>query len=124
MKSPFTDGETQLKKEQKNFVFRKESFTVLYHYYVCNDTKEQFTTTELDTLNISQVHNKYREKYGIPFTDEIINIRKKYDLNASKMSEVLGLGTNGYRNYEAGEIPSVATGRLIRLAEKPDEFIK
>ncbi|MBK8787021.1 MAG: DUF4065 domain-containing protein [Chitinophagaceae bacterium] len=124
MKSPFTNGETQLKKEHRDFVFRKESFTVLYHYYVCKDTKEQFTTSSIDTLNLAQVHNKYREKYGIPFTDEIIDIRKKYGLSASKMSEVLGFGANGYRNYEDGEIPSVANGRLIRLAERPEEFIE
>jgi len=40
------------------------------------------------------------------------------------MSEVLGLGANIYRSYEAGEMPSVATGRLIRLAQDPKEFAK
>jgi uncharacterized phage-associated protein len=75
-------------------------------------------------LNINQVYNKYREKYGIPFVDEIKRIRDQYDLSAAKMSEVLGLGANIYRNYEAGEMPSVATGRLIRLAEDPREFMK
>lgn len=124
MKSPFTNGEAQLKKEERQLIFRKESFTILYHYYVCEDTFEQFTTTEIDTLNLNQVHNKYREKYGIPFTDEIKNIRESYGLSAAKMSDVLGLGANVYRNYEAGEIPSVATGRLIRLSEDPEEFRK
>lgn len=124
MKSPFTGGAAKLEKEPRVLEYRKDSFEVLYHYYVCVDTGEQFTTTEIDTLNINQVHNKYREKYGIPFTDEIKSIREKYGLSAAKMSEVLGLGANVYRNYEAGEIPSVATGRLIRLAEDPEEFKK
>lgn len=124
MKSPFTGGATKLEKEPRVLEYRKDSFEVLYHYYVCVDTDEQFTTTEIDTLNLNQVHNKYREKYGIPFTDEIRNIREKYGLSAAKMSEVLGLGANVYRNYEAGEMPSVATGRLIRLAEAAEEFGK
>jgi hypothetical protein len=124
MKSPFTGGDAELKKEVRVLEFRRDQFEVLYHYFVCSDTKEQFTTTAIDTLNINQVHNKYREKYGIPFTDEIKNIREKYDLSAIKMSEVLGLGANIYRNYETGEMPSVATGRLIRLAEDPKEFRK
>lgn len=124
MKSPFTNGEAVLKKELRKLIYRKEEFSIWAHYYLCKDTKEQFTTTDLDNLNLTQVHNKYREKYGIPFTDEIIELRKKYDLSATKMSEVLGLGTNSYRNYESGEIPSVATGRLIRLAERPEEFIQ
>jgi putative zinc finger/helix-turn-helix YgiT family protein len=124
MKSPFTGGATKLEKELRILEYRKDSFEVLYHYYVCVDSNEQFTTTEIDTLNLNQVYNKYREKYGIPFTDEIKNIREKYGLSAAKMSEVLGLGVNVYRNYEAGEMPSVATGRLIRLAEDANEFGK
>ena len=124
MKSPFTNGETQLQKEKRQLTYRKETFTVSYHYYVCIDTAEQFTTDELDTLNVNQVHNKYREKFGIPFIDEIIRIRNQYGLTAIKMSEVLGLGANSYRNYENGEIPSVANGRLIKLAERPREFLE
>lgn len=124
MKSPFTGGEAKLGKEVRSFEFRKDLFEVLFHFYTCIDTGEQFTTTEIDTLNVNQIHNKYREKYGIPFIDEIRNIRSKYGLSAAKMSEVLGLGANIYRNYEAGEMPSVSTGRLIRLAEDPEEFKK
>jgi transcriptional regulator with XRE-family HTH domain len=124
MKSPFTGGDAELKKEPRTLEYRKDPFEILYHFYQCVDSGEQFTTTEIDTLNINQVHNKYREKYGIPFTDEIRDIREQYGLSATKMSEVLGLGVNVYRNYEAGEMPSVATGRLIRLAQVPDEFRK
>jgi uncharacterized phage-associated protein len=122
MKSPFTGGDAKLMKEPRVLEYRKDSFEVIYHYYVCADSGEQFTTTEIDTLNVAQVHNKYRAKYGIPFTDEIRSIRDRYGLSAAKMSEVLGLGANVYRNYEGGEMPSVATGRLIRLAEVPAEF--
>lgn len=124
MKSPFTGGETKLVKEIRELEYRKEPFDIYYHYYVCIDTREQFTTTELDTLNITQVHNKYRSKYGIPFVDEIKSTRERYGLSAARISEVLGLGVNVYRNYESGEMPSVATGRLIRLAEDPGEFIR
>jgi uncharacterized phage-associated protein/DNA-binding transcriptional regulator YiaG len=124
MKSPFTGGDTLLKTEIRQLEFRKEAFDIVYHFYECVDSKEAFTTAELDTLNITQVHNLYRAKYGIPFIEEIKNIREKYGLSAVKMSEVLGLGTNVYRQYESGEMPSVATGRLIRLSEDPEEFGK
>lgn len=124
MKSPFTGGKVRLVRETRKLEYRKEAFDIVYHYYLCEDSGEQFTTTELDTLNINQVHNTYRAKYGIPFKDEIRNIREKYALSAAKMSEVLGLGANVYRNYESGEMPSVATGRMIRMAEDAAEFSK
>ena len=122
MKSPFTDGEADLRKEERTMEFRKEPFTVWYQFYVCRETGEQFTTDQLDEVNLSQVYNQYRVKYGIPFPDEIKGLREQYGLPATKMSELLGLGINVYRNYEAGEVPSVSNGRLIQMIKDPKEF--
>ncbi len=96
----------------------------LAHYYVCLDTQEQFTTTELDMLNINQVYNQYRVKYGIPFPDEISSVRTFYGLSASKMSEILGLGANQYRLYENGEMPSEAIGKLLKSILNPNTFVE
>ena len=124
MKSPVTGKEMRLMKESRTLDFRREAFPVIYHYYLCQDSKEQFTDDELDNLNLNQVYNQYRARYGIPFIEEIRKIRDKYGLSAAKMSEVLGLGANVYRQYEAGEMPSVSTGRMIRMAEDPKEFFR
>jgi len=122
MKSPFTGGETELIREPKSLEFRKESFEITHHSYRCIDTGEYFTTDELDQVNITQVHNKYREKHNIPFPDQIISIRDKYGLSATKMSEILGFGVNTYRNYEGGEVPQASNAKLIKLASNPEKF--
>jgi len=122
MKSPFTGGETELIREPKKLEFRKVTFEIIHHSRMCMDTGEFFTTEELDRINITQVHNKYREKYNIPFPDQIREVRDKYDLSATKMSEVLGFGINTYRNYESGEVPQASNGKLIKLAANPEEF--
>ena len=124
MKSPISGKEMTFHKEKRTMTFRKEEFEVLYHFYLCEDSKEQFTTTELDNLNLYQLHNQYRAKYHLPFPDQIKSLREKYDLPASKMAEVLGFGINVYRNYENGEIPSESNARLIQLAEDAIEFKK
>jgi len=124
MKSPFTGGATELVREPKAFTFRKETFEIIYHSWKCVDTNEFFTTDELDQLNITQVHNKYREKHKIPYPDQIRLIRSKYELSATKMSELLGFGVNTWRNYESGEVPLISNGRLIKLAADPREFNK
>lgn len=124
MKSPFTGKAMSLKKETRTFTYRKEKIDILYHYYHCEDSNEQFTATELDNLNLFQLYNLYREKHNIPFPDEIISIRKKYGLPAIKMSKVLGFGVNIYRNYENGEVPSESNAKLIQLSKSPKEFRK
>lgn len=122
MKSPITGKEMLLKQESRSLDFRKESFTVAYHFFLCQESGEQFTTTNIDELNMIQLYNQYREKHNLPFPDEIKEIREKYDLPATKMSEVLGFGINSYRNYENGEVPSLANSRLIQLASDPVKF--
>lgn len=122
MKSPFTGGETQLMRESREMIFRKEKFGYIAHYYECLDTYEQFTTRELDELNLIQVYNQYRVKYGIPFPDEISAIRNAYGLSALKMSEILGLGANQYRLYENGEMPSETIGKILKSVRNPITF--
>lgn len=123
MKSPITGKEMTLIKERRSMDFRKETFDIVFHYYKCEDSEEQFTTTSLDEVNMNQVYNQYRDKFNIPFPDEIMRIREKYGLSAAKMSEILGLGINSYRQYEAGEIPSIANAKLIQMIDDPKYFI-
>ncbi|MCO5259801.1 MAG: DUF4065 domain-containing protein [Crocinitomicaceae bacterium] len=123
MKSPFTNKEMLLIREKRSMEFRKENFEIIFHYYKCKDSGEQFTTTSLDEINLNQVYNQYRDKFNIPFPDEIIKIRQKYGLSAIKMSEILGFGVNTYRQYEVGEIPSVANAKLVQLVNDPKKFI-
>jgi len=119
---PYCDGKANLHKETKELTYRKDVFKVVAHFYKCEKCSEEFTTTEADTISLTQAHNQYREKNNIPFSEEIAAIREKYDLPASKMSEVLGLGANGYSNYENGEIPTQAYGNLISAASEPQTF--
>lgn len=120
--SPFSDKLLDVKIREEQMSFRKDTFSVLYHYY--EDMGQQFTTDELDEVNLKQVYNQYREKYNLPFAEEIRTIREKYQLSASKMAEVLGFGANIYRQYEAGEVPNQSNARLIQLADDPGEFRK
>lgn len=124
MKSPFTGKKMNIIKEWRNLSFRKEEFKVLFHSYQCKDTGEQFEDDALSNLNYNQLVNQYRVKYSIPFPEQIISTRKKYMLSAAKMSEILGFGTNGYRQYEGGEVPNQSNAKLIQLAGDPHEFKK
>ncbi len=124
MKSPFTGKRMSVHKEYRTLKFRKEKFEILFHFYKCEDTGEQFEDEKLAQLNYNQVINQYRYKNSIPFPDQIIETREKYGLAAAKMSEILGFGVNSYRQYEAGEVPCISNARLIQLAEDPHEFAK
>lgn len=122
MKSPFTGGEVVIHRQKSELLFRKEMFEYVKLSYKCVDTQELYTNTKIDEINISQVYNQYRVKYGIPFPDEIVAIRKRYELSASKMSEILGFGNNQYRLYERGDMPSEANGKVLHSIIKKKIF--
>lgn len=119
MKSPFTGKDMKRVYEKRSWNFRGEQFEYYRLSWCCEDTGESFTTDESDTAGFVQVTNQYRTKYGIPYTDEIIEVRRRYGISASKMSLILGIGTNQYRLYEQGEVPSVSNGRMIRSIMNP-----
>lgn len=123
LKSPMTGKDMVLCREKRTIPFRKEEFEILYHFYKDTDG-EQYTEEFTDEVNLNQVYNQYRDKYNLPFPDEIKAIRAKYDLSAIKMSEVLGFGANVWRNYESGEVPSESNARLIQVADDEAEFGK
>ena len=119
MKSPFTGKEMKRIHEARIWKFRGEEYPYIHTVWLCEDSGEQFTDDDSDMAGFIQVTNQYREKYGIPYTDEIVAIRKRYGISAQKMSLILGIGINQYRLYEQGEVPNVSNGRMIRSISNP-----
>jgi len=113
-----------LQRRPETIKYRNEEFEIIFHYYYEEESGLEFTTTELDELNINQAYNKYRENHHIPFPAELVNLREKFGVSAAKMSQILGFGTNTYRLYESGDMPSIANARLINLVSDQIEFVK
>lgn len=122
--SPITGGRMVLKWDLEDVEYRKERYKVWYPYYECVDTGNRFTTTESDGVWCRQMREQYCQKHGIPYTDEIIDLRARYGLSAQKMSLILGFGENQWRKYEQDEIPSVSNGRVISSAMNPEVMLR
>jgi len=112
-----------LSYEIRNMVFRKENYNVPFQFYLCEDTGEQFTTEQLDELNLNLLQNHYRSFHHIPLPDEIASIRKQYVVSPSRMGEILGFGPNTYGTYEKGEVPNLSHSNLIKMAKDPAKFL-
>ncbi len=123
MECPYCDGKTELIIEKRQRMFRDDSFEIFEHYFKCDSCKKEFTTDEIDTLDILQVYNQYRERHNIPFPAQLTALRNKYGLSAVKMSEILGLGVNQYRLYEGGAIPGDSQATLLNLVKNTRDFL-
>ena len=112
--SPFRNCEAHLKIVPDTMEFRGKTYNFLNHFYVCDESGEEFTDEATGEINFAQVYNQYREENNIPFVNEIIKLRKDCQLSKVDMSRVLGFGENQYYHYELGEVPSPSNGRLLR----------
>ncbi len=113
MKSPLTGGRVKEIKTIEVKEFRGEMYRVPVEFYVCEDTGEQFTTTEQDTKQFNDLYSQYRRKHGIPTPEEIKDIRINYGLSYSQIALLLGISADQYANYESGEVPTEANGKKI-----------
>lgn len=121
--SPISGKPMRVVYEPDTETYRGEKYDFIYISFRDDAEGETYTTTESDGVWLSQVTNQYRAKHGIPYTDEIIALRERYGLSASKMSVILGFGANQYRLYEMGEVPSESNGKMIRSAMNPKVFL-
>ncbi len=120
---PYCNGYANLEREPKILTYRNEPYKIMQHFYRCEKCKEEFTTDEVDEFSLRQAWYQYRAKHHIPFPEEIKSIREQYGLSASKMSEILGMGTNQYAAYERGDMPIISNANLIRIASNPTSFL-
>jgi putative zinc finger/helix-turn-helix YgiT family protein len=112
--SPFRDCEAHLRRVPDTMEFRGKTYHFLNHYYVCDESGEEFTNEETGDINFAQVYNQYREENNIPFVSEIVKLREDCQLSKADMGRLLGFGENQYYRYELGEVPSPSNGRLLR----------
>lgn len=116
------NGTATLMSDTKTMEFRGEKYVATSFYYKCDITGEEFTTSEQDELFTNQLYNQYRDKYGIPFPDEIKAMRERYGLTCAMMSRILGFGENQYNLYEKGAVPSESNGKTLLLIKNADSF--
>jgi putative zinc finger/helix-turn-helix YgiT family protein len=112
--SPFRDCEAHLRRVPDTMEFRGKTYHFLNHFYVCDESGEEFTDEETGDINFAQVYNQYREENNIPFVSEIVKLREDCQLSKADMGRLLGFGENQYYRYELGEVPSPSNGRLMR----------
>jgi hypothetical protein len=84
MKSPLTGKEMKLMSEPSTLNYRGKQYNVNHHFYLCELSNEQFTTSELDEMNLlelnKQVKLDFLEDNGFLEIDERkINISTLYD---------------------------------------------
>jgi hypothetical protein len=81
MKSPLSGREMKLMTEPSTLDYKGKTYNVIHHYYLCELTNEQFTTTELDEMNLEELNKQVKLDFLSQFDSKEgkINISTLYE---------------------------------------------
>ena len=65
-----------LMSESSTLDYKGKTYNLIHHYYLCELTNEQFTTTELDEMNLLELNKQVK----LDFLDQFITTEGKINI--------------------------------------------
>ena len=95
-------------------------FVAEFNY--CDAADELYASEELLIKNDISLKNAYRKKVGLLSADDIVAIRKKYDISQSDLCRLLGWGWKTIARYETHQVQDRAHDSILRKLDKDPEW--
>ena len=91
----------------------------------CKKCNEDLYINEIENENNKRIYEAYRNITNIIKAEDIINLRKKYDISQRELTAILGFGKMTINRYERGGVPTKSQSDYIRLLiDNEDKFIE
>ncbi len=91
----------------------------------CKECNEDLYINEIENENNKRIYEAYRNITNIIKAEDIINLRKKYDISQRELTAILGFGKMTINRYERGGVPTKSQSDYIRLLiDNEDKFIE
>lgn len=116
--------EIEIIKKREISVIKGVEITSDVEYSVCRTCRNEFSTADQMDYSLTNAFSKYREIEDIITPEEIIRIRSKYNASQKAFAKILDLGELTINSYEQGSLCSKAVSNLIRMVDKPENFIR
>ena len=91
-------------------------------YMLCRNCKKDFASLEQMDADLEAARAVYRARHGIVGPEELVALRKRYDVSQKSFAKILDIGDLTINSYEQGVLPSGAHNSLLRLASVPANF--
>lgn len=101
---------------------KKEKFTLNNSYYQRLSDGELFEPFDDPDYNIKNAYKLYRNKFNLLSSDEVINIRKMYQLSIREFANILGISYSNLSLIENGGIQAKYIDNILRLSRNVYAF--
>lgn len=123
---PYCQKEVEYKIEKRDIKeFKGIKLNTFENVAVCKECNEDLYINDLEKENDKRIYEIYRKEANIINPQEIISLRKKYNISQRELTAILGFGKMTINRYERGGIPTKSQSDYIKLLiENEKEFIK
>lgn len=91
---------------------------------VCTKCNNDLYVDKLENANNNRIYERYREKTNIIKPQDILNLRRKYNISQRELTAILGFGKMTINRYERGGLPTKSQSDYLKvLIENEKEFI-
>ena len=91
-------------------------------YFYCDLAEEFYSDEEQTRVNDMNMKNAYRKKVGLLKTDEISDIREKYEISQKDFCILLGWGEKTITRYEGHQVQDKAHDSILRKIDGDTEW--
>lgn len=123
---PYCKKEVEYKIEKRDLKeFRGIEVNTFENVAICNECNQDLYVNEIEDENNKRIYQIYREKANIIKAEDIIKLRRKYDISQRELTSILGFGKMTINRYERGGLPTKSQSDYIKLLiENDDKFIE
>ena len=109
-------------REKNIFMGEEIEYDAIYEY--CAETDEYVASDEEILINNISMKNAYRMKMGLLTSDEIENIRQKYEISQSDFEIILDWECGAIAHYESHKIQDKSHDKTLRMInENPGIYV-
>ena len=123
---PYCKKEVDYKIENRDVKeFRGIEIDTYENVAVCKECHQDLYVNEIEEKNNERIYELYRAKANIIKPQDIIELRKKYDISQRELTAILGFGKMTINRYERGGVPTKSQSDYIRLLiDNDNKFIE
>lgn len=110
----------QLIVQNEIYKVKGEPIEIEAQVNICKDCDAEIFNFEYDTENLKKAYTIYRKHHDLLSTQDIIALRKKYNLSQRAFATLIGCTQATIVRYEKGAIQDQAYNNIMKLMNKPE----
>ncbi len=116
------EHEVEIVRRSECSVYKGEEVDYEAVYEYCDRTQEYLEMEDMISQNDIAMKNAYRRKKGLLTTEDILAIRRKYNISQSDLAKMLGCGEKTITRYESHQIQDVVYDKMLKKIDTDPEW--